>query len=173
MVVWMMALSDTLLGPSAWVAAITSSLEGFSLKMSLSESALFVSSGSLFVNFRKRIKHDDTTSKKKEQVCLKQKIQLSHQIEAVLLERSAEDGRIRLYILQGGVIGGFHLYGGSHIHALCNPLEQAQLNHSNILLLPKDSHTPENENAKQKTFSNYWNYDFSKTFKAAKLQTKS
>lgn len=51
MVVWMMALSDTLLGPSACVAAITSSFEGFSLKMSLSESALFVSSGSLLVNF--------------------------------------------------------------------------------------------------------------------------
>lgn len=50
MVVWMMALSDTLLGPSACVAAITSSFEGFSLKMSLSESALFVSSGSLFEN---------------------------------------------------------------------------------------------------------------------------
>lgn len=49
-VVWMMALSDTLLGPSACVAAITSSFEGFSLKMSLSESALFVSSGSLLVN---------------------------------------------------------------------------------------------------------------------------
>lgn len=50
MEVWMMALSDTLLGPSACVAAITSSFEGFSLKMSLSESALFVSSGSLFEN---------------------------------------------------------------------------------------------------------------------------
>lgn len=49
-VVWMMALSDTLLGPSACVAAITSSFEGFSLKMSRSESALFVSSGSLLVN---------------------------------------------------------------------------------------------------------------------------
>lgn len=53
-VVWMMALSDTLLGPSACVAAITSSFEGFSLKMSLSESALLVSSGSLFENFKKR-----------------------------------------------------------------------------------------------------------------------
>lgn len=46
----MMALSDTRLGPSACVAAITSSFEGFSLKMSLSDSALLVSSGSLFVN---------------------------------------------------------------------------------------------------------------------------
>ena len=53
MVVWMMALSETLLGPSACVAAITSSFEGFSLKMSLSESALFVSSGSLFENLCK------------------------------------------------------------------------------------------------------------------------
>lgn len=53
-VVWMMALSDTLLGPSACVAAITSSFEGFSLKMSLSESAFLVSSGSLFENFKKR-----------------------------------------------------------------------------------------------------------------------
>lgn len=51
MVVWIMALSETLFGPSAWVAAMTSSLDGFSLKMSLSDSALFVSSGSLFVNW--------------------------------------------------------------------------------------------------------------------------
>jgi len=50
MLVWMIALSETLLGPSAWVAAMTSSLEGFSLKTSLSESALFVSSGSRLVN---------------------------------------------------------------------------------------------------------------------------
>lgn len=48
--VWIMALSETRLGPSAWVAAMTSSLEGFSLKTSLSESALFVSSGSRLVN---------------------------------------------------------------------------------------------------------------------------
>lgn len=52
MEVWMMALSDTLLGPSACVAAITSSFEGFSLKMSLSESALFVSSDSRFENLK-------------------------------------------------------------------------------------------------------------------------
>lgn len=56
MVVWMMALSETLLGPSACVAAITSSFDGFSLKISLSESALFVSSGSLFENYRKKKK---------------------------------------------------------------------------------------------------------------------
>lgn len=50
-VVWMMALSETLFGPSACVAAITSSLDGFSLKTSLSDSALLVSSGSRFVNW--------------------------------------------------------------------------------------------------------------------------
>lgn len=50
MLVWIIALSETLLGPSACVAAMTSSLEGFSLKTSLSESALFVSSGSRLVN---------------------------------------------------------------------------------------------------------------------------
>lgn len=62
MLVWMIALSETLLGPSAWVAAMTSSLEGFSLKTSLSESALFVSSGSRLVNWR--------TKEKKETVCI-------------------------------------------------------------------------------------------------------
>lgn len=50
----MIALSDTLLGPSACVAAMTSSFEGFSLKMSLSESALFVSSGSRLENLKER-----------------------------------------------------------------------------------------------------------------------
>lgn len=54
MEVWMMALSDTLLGPSACVAAITSSFDGFSLNTSLSDSALFVSSGSRLENWARR-----------------------------------------------------------------------------------------------------------------------
>lgn len=59
MVVWMIALSDTLLGPSAWVAAITSSLDGFSLNTSLSDSALLVSSGSLLENYQDKRRDRD------------------------------------------------------------------------------------------------------------------
>lgn len=98
-VVWMMALSDTLLGPSACVAAITSSFEGFSLKMSLSESALLVSSGSLFENFKKRRQKTYSKIGKMQRCHFEMNAFLSHQVKAVLLKSTTEDGWVRLYVL--------------------------------------------------------------------------
>lgn len=140
MVVWMMALSDTLLGPSACVAAITSSFEGFSLKMSLSESALFVSSGSLLVNFGvKKKKKDFTTVEQVLEGC-KPPVSFSYHVEAVLLKCCAKYSRVRLHILQSGVVGCLHFYCRRHLHGLCNTLEKAQLDRTNVLQFPKNPH---------------------------------
>lgn len=72
---------------------------------------------------------------------MKRAILPSHHVEAVLLEGGAEDGGVGLHVLQGGVVGGLHLYGGRHLHGLGHALEQAQLHHPDVLLLPQDTHT--------------------------------
>jgi len=66
----------------------------------------------------------------------------AHHVEAVLLERGADDGRVLLHVVQGRVHGGLHLRGGSHVGGLRDPLEQAELDHADVLQLPEDPHTP-------------------------------
>lgn len=66
---------------------------------------------------------------------------LSYHVEAVLLERRAEDGGVGLHILQGGVVGGLHLHGGGHLHGLRHSLEETEVKHADVLQLPQDPHT--------------------------------
>lgn len=67
-------------------------------------------------------------------------VSFSHHVEAVLLKRRAKYRRVRLHILQGGVVGCLHFYCGRHLHGLCDTLEKAQLDHTNVLQFPKNPH---------------------------------
>lgn len=142
----MIALSDTLLGPSACVAAMTSSFEGFSLKMSLSESALFVSSGSRLENLKER--SEVTLRSGMEPQISEMVLRIapsSHQIEAILFKSCAEDRRVRLQVLQGWVVGCFHFNRGRHFHGGGDALKEAQLDHTDVLQLPQDPDTSDQQ----------------------------
>lgn len=72
---------------------------------------------------------------------MQKRITSSHQIETVLFKSRAEYCRIRLHILQGGVVGCFHFHCGSHFHGRGDALEEAQLDHTDVLQFPQDPDT--------------------------------
>ena len=70
---------------------------------------------------------------------------LSYHIEAVLLEGSAEDRGVGLCTLEGRVIWGLHLDGGSCFGCPGDPLKEAKLHYTDVFLLAQDTNTSKKE----------------------------